>query len=66
MPASSNHQTPSKPRLEGPHWIELAATISCETTEAFADWIDRELAEVDRNFDAYVTPNSLRKSLRRR
>ncbi len=65
MPASSDHPTPSKPRLEGQHWIELTATLSCEVKEELADWVDRELADLESTLDAYVTPHSLHKSLRR-
>ncbi len=64
MPASSDHQTSTKPRLEGRHWIELTATLSFESTEVFANWVDDELAQMERELDFYVTPQSLRKSLR--
>jgi hypothetical protein len=65
MPASSDPKSPNQPRLEGHHWIELTATLSCDTTEAFAEWIEDQLSEVAESLEEFVTPNSLRKSLRR-
>ena len=64
MPAS-NHPTPAKPRFEGYHWDELTATLSCESIEILAAWMERDLAEMEQKLESYVTPNSLLKSLRR-
>ena len=65
MPASSNHQTPPKPTPSGHHWSELTATLSCQKAEAIEDWMDCQLADLEARLSAYVTPNSLRKSLQR-
>ncbi len=65
MPASSNHQTPPKPKPSGQHWSELTATLSARKAEAIDDWMDCQLAEMEARLAIFVTPNSLRKSLQR-
>ena len=70
MTTSSDHQTPS-PQPPGDnwsdsdHWDELTAPLSSESTEEFGSWISDELEVMLCELDAYVTPNSLKKSLRR-
>ena len=65
MPASSEHHTPSKPEPSGEHWSELTATLSGDFTQILGDWLNDELADLEGRLSKYVTPNSLRKSLRR-
>jgi hypothetical protein len=65
MTTSSDHQTQSAPRPSGAHWHELTATLSPKSKEEFGDWLSDQLAGLERELDSYVTPDSLRKSLRR-
>lgn len=65
MTTSSDHRTPATPRPCGEHWFELTATLSRESTEAFGDWLSYELKQLEDRLEAYVTPNSRRKSRRR-
>jgi hypothetical protein len=65
MTTSSDHRTPSAPRPSGKHWNELTATLPSKSTEEFGTWLSRELDVLVSELDAFVTPNSLRKSLRR-
>jgi len=65
MTTSSDHPTPSAPRPSGTHWHELSATLAPKSTEEFGVWLSEELDALVCEMDAFVTPNSLRKSLRR-
>jgi len=64
MTTSSDHRTPA-PEPHGDHWLELTATLSDESTQAFGDWLGRELEALVADLDEFVTPDSLRKSMRR-
>ena len=64
MPTSSENRTPNKPQLEGEHWDEFIATLAPEATEAFADWISKDLADLEEKLEQFVSPSSLRQSLR--
>ncbi len=64
MKTSSDHRTPS-PEPHGDHWLELTATLSAESKQVFADWLDKQLEAMLADLEAFVTPDSLRKSLRR-
>lgn len=66
MTTSSNQRTPSAPRPHGDHWLELTATLCRESKEEFGDWLSGELTLMEQELNSYVTPNSLRKSLRRK
>ena len=65
MTTSSDYRTPSAPQPSGEHWYELTATLSPESAQEFGDWLSQELAGLESDLESYVTPNSLRKSLRR-
>ena len=69
MTTSSDHQIPSAPEPNkewaGDHWDELTATLSTESTEQFGKWVSDDLEVLICELDAYVSPNSLKKSLRR-
>ncbi|MFK8111951.1 MAG: hypothetical protein AB8B91_07100 [Rubripirellula sp.] len=65
MTTSSDHQTPSAPHPDGEHWAELTATLAEKPTEEFGHWMDQNLAALESELERLVTPNSLRKSLRR-
>ncbi len=62
MTTSSDHRTPTTPKPSGEHWFELTATLSRESTEAFGDWLRDELRLLEDRLEAYVTPNSRRRS----
>ncbi len=64
MTTSSDHRTPA-PAPCGKHWNELTATLSPESTEEFGTWLSKQLTALEERMDAFVTPHSLRKSLRR-
>lgn len=66
MTTSSDHRTPSRPRLSGEHWFELTATLSRESTEVFGTWLSSELRQLEDCLEGYVTPNSRRKTRRRK
>ncbi len=65
MTTSSDHRTPPAPLPDGKHWHELTATLCPESTDEFSDWLSGELIALEEELSRYVTPNSLRKSLRR-
>lgn len=70
MTTSSDHRNPSSPQPRenwggGEHWFELTATLSTESTEQFGDWLKDELSTLESELDSFITPNSLRKSMRR-
>ncbi len=65
MPTSSDHRDPPVPIPHGDHWLDLTATLCRDATNEFGDWLSNELAMMDEELNSYVTPNSLRKSLRR-
>lgn len=65
MNTSSDHRTPSASRPCGKHWDELTATLAAKSTDEFATWLSQELEILVSELDTFVTPNSLRKSLRR-
>ena len=56
---------PTTPRPTGEHWRELAATLSPERTDELSRWMECELQTLEQRLSAYVTGNSLRRSLRR-
>ncbi|MEM1067574.1 MAG: hypothetical protein AAGG48_01750 [Planctomycetota bacterium] len=64
MTTSSENRTPA-PEPNEDHWSELIATLPDETTQVFGDWLGDRLEEMVTELDAFVTPDSLRKSLRR-
>ncbi len=64
MTTSSDHRTPA-PQPSGEHWYELTATLPEKSTEAFGKWLDQELDSLEQELEGFVTPQSLRKSLRR-
>ncbi|MGI9470237.1 MAG: hypothetical protein ACR2NZ_01810 [Rubripirellula sp.] len=64
MTTSSDHRTPPPPP-SGEHWYELTATLSAESTEAFGSWLEDELQTLEDELESFVTPQSLRKTLRR-
>lgn len=64
MTTSSDHRTPP-PQPSGEHWYELTATLPEKSTEALGDWLDNELRMLEDELERFVTPQSLRKSLRR-
>lgn len=70
MTTSSDHRKPSSPPSGanwggGEHWYELTATLSPESTAEFGDWLTVELSTLEIELDSFVTPHSLRKSIRR-
>ena len=69
MTTSSDHQNPTTPKPNqwagGEHWFELTATLSDESRMELDKWIDAELAYLEDDLERFVTPNSLRNSLRR-
>ncbi len=70
MTTSSDHRNPSSPQPSenwgsGEHWFELTATLSPESTEQFGEWLKDELSSLENELDSFITPNSLRKSIRR-
>ena len=65
MTTSSDHRTPSAPRPSGDHWAELTATLPEVPVEELGTWLDQQLNQLQEELESYVTPNSLRKSLRR-
>lgn len=69
MKTSSDHRDPTKPHSApswtGEHWFEMTATLSPESTEAFAQWLNEELTALEEELDSFVTPNSLRRSMHR-
>jgi len=65
MTTSSEHSTPASPRPSGRHWSELTATLSAESTLVLDQWLDDDLQRLERELHRFVTPNSLKKSLRR-
>ena len=64
MTTSSDQKKPTPP-LRGDHWEELTATLTPEMTEEFSIWLGQELETLEAELESYVTPDSLRKSLRR-
>jgi hypothetical protein len=64
MTTSSDHRTPA-PQPSGDHWAELTATLPEEPTQEFGTWLDHALEMLEDELEQFVTPNSLRKSLRR-
>ena len=62
MTTSSDHRTPATPPPSGEHWFELTATLCRESTDAFGDWLSDNLRALEVQLEAYVTPNSRRKS----
>ena len=62
MTTSSDHRTPATPRPSGEHWYELTATLCRESTDAFGVWLSDELKALEVQLEAYVTPDSRRKS----
>jgi hypothetical protein len=65
MTTSSDHRSPAPPEPHGEHWYELTATLCRQSTEVFADWLSDELKELEDRLEAFVTPNSRRKSCSR-
>ena len=69
MTTSSDQQPlapqPNENWAGGEHWYELTATLSPQSKQEFGKWIDSELAYLEDDLERFVTPNSLRKSLRR-
>lgn len=67
MTTSNDHQAPPPQDdwAAGEHWDELTATLSSESKEEFGAWISQELDEMLCDLDSYITPHSLKKSLRR-
>ncbi|QDT01716.1 hypothetical protein K227x_00830 [Rubripirellula lacrimiformis] len=66
MTTSSDHNTtPSKPVPSGQHWNELTATLTRESTEAFALWMDEDLDKLTEELKRYASPRSVLKSISR-
>lgn len=70
MTTSSDYHQPTASKSAdqwsgGEHWYELTATLSPESKELFANWIDEELACLEDELNRFVTPNSLKGSRRR-
>lgn len=49
----------------GEHWFEMTATLSPQSTARLGRWIETELALLEDELSDFVTPGSLKKSLRR-
>jgi len=49
----------------GEHWFEMTATLAPGPTAQLSHWIDVELALLEDELNEFVTPGSLKKSLRR-
>ena len=65
MTTSSDHRRPTPPSPSGEHWQELTATLPQQPAEAFAEWLSRQLEELETEQSRFTSPKSLNKSLRR-
>ncbi len=67
MPTSSdnNSKTPAAPRPEINHWSELSARLTVAATEPLSNWLDAQLADLEKSQERFITGRSLLKSLRR-
>ena len=65
MTTSSNHPTHPAPEPNRNHWDELIATLPTEKTEQFGEWLRHELDVMECDNADFITPESLKKSLRR-
>jgi hypothetical protein len=64
MTTSSNKTPGNTPKPSGEHWRELSAVLPELTIEQFGEWMDEQLAGLDKDLAKYITKVSLRKSLR--
>ena len=65
MTTSSNQSVPSAPRPSGEHWNELTAVLCEDSVLALDRWMDEDLNRLVSELDRFVSPNSLKKTLRR-
>lgn len=67
MPTSSdnNSKTPAVPHPETNHWSELSDRLSAAATAPLSDWLDAQLAVLEKSQERFITGRSLLKSLRR-
>ena len=79
MTTSNDYQDPTSPNPSGAkfsaqeresfpageHWFEMTATLSPQSTARLGRWIEAELASLEDELSDFVTPGSLKKSLRR-
>ncbi len=68
MTTSSDHNS-SKPTAVaqpcGVHWEELTARLPAAAKQRLSDWMDEQLAALEKSQARFTTSRSLMKSLRR-
>jgi hypothetical protein len=66
MTTSSDHNSKSAAATtSGGHWRELTDRLPATKTVQFSDWIDAQLAALEKSQERFMTSRSILKSLRR-
>jgi hypothetical protein len=66
MTTSSDHNSKSAAATSpGGHWQELTDRLPASKAEQFSDWIDAQLAALEKSQERFMTSRSILKSLRR-
>ncbi len=63
--SDNNSKSPLAPRPAVNHWTELSERLPVASTERLSDWLDVQLAVLEKSQQRFVTGRSLMKSLRR-
>jgi hypothetical protein len=67
MTTSSDHNSKSAAatRPNGTHWQELTERLPETAAQQLSDWIDAQLAALEKSQERFMTGRSILKSLRR-
>jgi len=67
MTTSSDHNSKAATAVKpsGTHWQELTDRLPSAATEQLGDWIDTQLAVLEKAQERFMTGRSIMKSLRR-
>jgi hypothetical protein len=63
--SDNNSKSPLAPRPVENHWSELSDRLPAASTRQLGDWLDIQLAVLEKMQERFITGRSLLKSLRR-